>query len=417
MKPFRDGNAYGSFRALLEKVQRDIDSLDNEYVLKASPTELEEHYVSKVTIDPLALDIDGQYIEDQSAADIDVSHNFNRGGFRGERTIIKGTTIRIAIPYQGDKALWRVRPSTFGLSGYPDLDVRDDIITFSLTFPDDAPNAGRLKQQIQEHTKALAGAVGYLARDIEAHNRSTPLMIRTAIERKRAKAQAAIGAVSALGIPIRKRDAPLKYTVPTKRRPTPLSRPRVAAEPFKPEPELDEKEFSRIIEILKSMSLVMERNPASFVSLNEEAIRTHFLLQLNGHYEGTATGETFNASGKTDILIRVENRNIFIAECKFWHGAKAFASAIDQLLTYLSWRDSKCALLIFNRTQDSTAVRKFMHDTMTARTECRRTVMHDPAGDSHYIFVKPSDPGREIHIYTMLFDVPTARTESDGKSP
>lgn len=41
--------------------------------------------------------------------------------------------------------------------------------------------------------------------------------------------------------------------------------------------------------------------------------------------------ETFNSSGKTDILIRVENRNIFIAECKFWRGPKSFGEAIEQL--------------------------------------------------------------------------------------
>lgn len=61
------------------------------------------------------------------------------------------------------------------------------------------------------------------------------------------------------------------------------------------------------------MAIVIERSPASFTSLDEEAIRTHFLLQLNGHYEGLATGETFNASGETDILIRVDNRNAFVA--------------------------------------------------------------------------------------------------------
>lgn len=152
------------------------------------------------------------------------------------------------------------------------------------------------------------------------------------------------------------------------------------------------------------MSLVIERSPAAFASLDEEAIRSHFLLQLNGHYEGAATGETFNASGKTDILIRVENRNIFIAECKFWHGPKSINDAIDQLLGYLSWRDSKCALLVFNKTKDSSSVRLKMHEIMGSRPEHRKTLVHDPNGDSRYIFIKLEDPGREIQICTMLFD-------------
>lgn len=103
-------------------------------------------------------------------------------------------------------------------------------------------------------------------------------------------------------------------------------------------------------------------------------LRDHFLLQLNGHYEGGATGETFNASGKTDILIRAENRNVFIAECKFWRGKKAFDEAIDQLLGYLTWRDSKCALIVFNKTWNSGAVRQKMHEVMSG----------DPSIARHY---------------------------------
>jgi hypothetical protein len=78
-------------------------------------------------------------------------------------------------------------------------------------------------------------------------------------------------------------------------------------------------------------------------------LRTHFLVQRSGQYEGRATGETFNYQGKTDILIREENRNVFIAECKFWKGEKQFLETIDQLLPYVSWRDRKAAILIFDR--------------------------------------------------------------------
>jgi len=155
------------------------------------------------------------------------------------------------------------------------------------------------------------------------------------------------------------------------------------------------------------MSLVIERNPCSFASLDEEAIRAHFLLQLNGHYEGRASGEMFNASGRTDILIREDNRNVFIAECKFWRGPKAFEEAVNQLLGYLTWRDSKCALLVFNRTRDSSAVRLKMHEVMESRSEHRKTVFLHPGGDSRYILVKESDPGREIAVTTQLYDIPS----------
>lgn len=70
--------------------------------------------------------------------------------------------------------------------------------------------------------------------------------------------------------------------------------------------------------------------------MKEEDIRQQFLVQLNGHYEGQATGETFNYEGKTDILIRNQGKNIFIAECKFWSGAEALLDTITQILSYLT---------------------------------------------------------------------------------
>jgi len=92
----------------------------------------------------------------------------------------------------------------------------------------------------------------------------------------------------------------------------------------------------------------MERSPRTFSRLHEEEIRDFFLIILNSHYEGQATGETF--SGKTDILIRSEGRNVFIAECKIWKGSKSLTSAIDQILEYSNWRDTKTAVLLFNKS-------------------------------------------------------------------
>ena len=80
--------------------------------------------------------------------------------------------------------------------------------------------------------------------------------------------------------------------------------------------------------------------------------------------------------------------------------------AAHRSLRTLSWRDSKCALLIFNKTKDSSAIRQRMHETMEGHPEYRKTVKHEPNGDSKYIFVKKSDPGREIIITTQLFDIP-----------
>jgi hypothetical protein len=405
MRPFGEGDAHSTFRLHMDKLKAEIDALDNDYILKASPTELEQHFIEKGYIQPLVLHSDGMYIEGQQGVSIDVSHDFRRAVFPGEKVFVQGTKMDIVIPYEGDPILWRLRASTYTLSGYPDISIGDSRIVISFQFPDDAADPKRLKADVDHVVKSLEEAIGYLRRDVESHNASLSQIVKGHLERKKALAATA-SAVSSLGIPFKRKGTEPTFTVPAVRRPSPGKRPEVSPGKFHPEPVLDAKEYDFILEVMRSMSLVIERNPSSFESLDEESIRDHFLIQLNGHYEGGASGETFNAAGKTDILIRADDRNVFVAECKFWRGPKSFSDAIDQILGYLSWRDSKCALLVFNQNKESSGVQAKMHELMTSRPEHKKTLIHEEGRDSRYLFVKASDPGREITITTQCYDVP-----------
>ena len=61
---------------MINKVIDEINSLDNDYVLKASPTELEKYFVNKVLIAPLVLRVGERYIKNQAVTEIDVSRDF-----------------------------------------------------------------------------------------------------------------------------------------------------------------------------------------------------------------------------------------------------------------------------------------------------------------------------------------------------
>lgn len=406
MRPFRDNDSFKFCSHVLSSVKNEIEVLENGYILKSSKTEIENYFLNMAHIEPIEID-EQYYISDTKGIRLDVSHDFMRAVFPGEKLFVAGTDLDISMGYSGDVVLWQIRPSSFSLGGYPDLNVKKNEITFTISFPDDNVNPEQIKREIDSYVRSLIDAAKSLKRDIDNHNRTAPEQVKSFLQRKYQKANQATNAIEKLGIPIKRCDSPRTYTVPTLRRASPVTQlPRSSVDKYEPEPALDIKEYDHIIDIMKSMSLVIERSPTAFQQLEEEAIRTHFLIQLNGHYEGTATGETFNASGKTDILIRIENKNVFIAECKFWHGEKVYNEAIDQILSYLSWRDSKCALIVFNKNKSSTAVRDKMHEIMTERRECRRTVFINREGISRYILVKDSDPGKEIVVSSLLFDIP-----------
>src|SRR5258708_39739064 len=111
-----------------------------------------------------------------------------------------------------------------------------------------------------------------------------------------------------------------------------------------------------MLDLMGNLARAMELSPWAVSHLKEEDLRTHFLVQLNGQYQGHVSGETFNFAGKTDIIIKEGERNVFIAECKFWDGPKALTDALDQLLSYTSWRDTKTAILLFNRGRQLSTV-------------------------------------------------------------
>jgi hypothetical protein len=147
------------------------------------------------------------------------------------------------------------------------------------------------------------------------------------VTKKRALQQQRNQLANSLGIPIRRRETP-PMTPPIIRNSFEL--PKITRE--KTDPALEIAVYEHILRVCSDMARIMESSPKAFQTLEEEDLRHHFLVQLNGWYEGQATGETFNLSGKTDIVVKAPGGNLFIAECKIWTGDQAFSDAIDQLL-------------------------------------------------------------------------------------
>ena len=198
---------------------------------------------------------------------------------------------------------------------------------------------------------------------------------------------------------------------PIKRKKIKIIRPEITLGHAEPESVLDETIYEDILGIVFDMSIVMERNPKTFSKLKEEEIRDFFLLILNSHFEGKATGETFNLAGKTDILIRVEGKNIFITECMIWHGEKSLTKKINQLLGYTSWRDNKIAIFIFNQNIKFSDVLEqvkqicMKHDCFKREHELKKKKLKEDTVYS-FVFHQPKDEDRELILTVMAFNVP-----------
>jgi hypothetical protein len=157
---------------------------------------------------------------------------------------------------------------------------------------------------------------------------------------------------------------------------------------------------------MADMALVIERNPSAFEHLNEEQIRFHFLVPLNALYEGNATAETFSYEGKTDIQIRHQGRPIFTAECKFWAGPKGLLGTIDQLLSYVTWRDTKTAVLLFNRQKEFSRVLTQIEPTLQKHPNFCQFEGVTNETQFRFILSQPNDKTRQIIATVLAFDIP-----------
>jgi hypothetical protein len=405
---FSEGDMFALLEHLSSKLKEEIQSQDGDYILNVSETDLVGHFVEKYTLDVPVLHQDAIYVRDQDEAKIDVSGDSRRYFSTPGPHYMTGTRVTIAVPFSGDPNLFRYRPNQFTMNP-PRAAVASGEVLLIYTGLDQTGE--QIKAQYQADAGTISQWLDWVRAQAEQYNADLERTVQTLVTQRREKLLADRNLVQGLGLPIKPRPGEVKtYTIPDVRRKATVATPKPIAtrQPYQPEPTLDESTFEEILGILRSMAHVIERSPSAFKTMGEEDLRQHFLVQLNGQYEGDATGETFNFDGKTDILIRRDGRNVFIAECKFWDGPRSVKKTIDQILGYLSWRDTKAAILFFVRNRNFSAVVDQIASLVAAHPNHKKTLSQVSETEFRFIFGQREDSNREIRLAVLLFPVPTS---------
>ncbi len=386
------------------KWSEEMDSLSESRILNTSTEDLCSYFVEKYSVEPLVLD-ESAIQMDYGDARVDVSQRFEYGIIdRSGPYYITGTRIVFHVPFEGDRELFKCRPSTFKLSS-PRADVRGNELVF--VYEGTTHDARGIKEQFDRDLSSVQENLGWIASDVDRFNSGIRENVSGQIDQRRTKLFQDREIVADLGFPLRRRSGvPSTYAAPEVKRRIVPKLPPVSSDPSEPDPTLPMNEYEHVLEVISNMAIVMERRPKAFKDMGEEDLREHFLVHLNGQYEGQATGETFNYEGRTDILVRVQGRNIFIAECKFWRGSADLKKAIDQLLGYISWRDTKVALLIFNRDTDMSTVLKNAPEAVQEHPNWKSNCDYDHETGFRYAFTHRDDPGQTITLTVLVFNVP-----------
>ncbi len=317
--------------------------------------------------------------------------------------------IIVLVPFEGHGYFFRCRPRAphFVDLGEHGLFCRADAL--ELRFVLSSPETTELMREFSRLLDQIKAGLGKIDSEVRPFNASLPNIARDKLRTRQeylGKFDTFTGALPSMGFQLKHLGAEAEQVViPVKQKPLPISNSATLG--LAPEPYLTADNLDEIIGRIEAMIHVMERSPAAFAHLKEEHLRTMLLFGLNGLFEGAATGETFNGIGDTDILIRVLDRNIFLAECLIWRGAEHFLGKLDdQLFKYATWRDAQLVAIVFNRNKGFSEVVEKMRQVIRDHDQCVRELEYSHVSGIRCVFRRADDRERHFFLTALAYNVP-----------
>lgn len=410
---FYEGHLDATLRNHFDTISSKVDAIPKDQFLSTPEDDLIEHVYSRLEVEPIVLHEDSTEME-QHETKVDVSRNGNRNPFGNREPIyVPGIRVVVSIPYTGDPNLWKLKPNQYQLV-FPRAEVRQPTrdgvgyLDIVIEQPTDAPQE-QIKQHLDNEIVRIKFYLTSQKAQVDQFNASVPDNIRRSIQARKERLKTHEGIASLLGIPLKRRGgAPPVEPIPIKRKlAKPLPPPPKSG--FKPEPGITNEDFEHILSVIRHEGRTFESTPKTYAIHDEEELRDIMLAHLNGHYEGGATGETFRRAGKTDIRIEDQSRAAFVAECKVWRGTKELTLAVNQLLSYLTWRDCKAAIVIFNKHNAKfTELLTKVPETFREHPKFKKDLGQKCDGEWRFVLTSNEDELRQIIVNVFVFNMYTA---------
>lgn len=385
---------------LIEMVN-EILSKGKDYLLKVDEQEFIEYLHQKYLLEPLQIIDETESFELPRISKESINNEvYGRSAYEEDTY---GFTIR--YNYTGSEELFRVQSNPWTMTSYDiNVDSRNNIVAFGFKmYKQDPEDFKRIKNQ--SYRDAFANLIN-INKNASEFNLSLKDRIVSVFQREKEKYLKENDFFTAINIKVNP-DTKSVFTAPTITKKI-IPQPTVSkSKEFSSEPMMSTEMYSDVLKVVYDSGKNMEKKPALYVGKDEEGLRDQFLFVLETRYEGaTATGETFNRSGKTDIILKYakDGSNLFVAECKFWHGASEFLAAISQLFDrYLTWRDSKASLLLFVKNKDfSSVIATIKKEAKEHRLFIRESGEHGESSFS-FIFCLPQDKDKHVLFEIMAF--------------
>ena len=401
---FRHGQLSGIFPNQLAGLAKEVKGFERDYLLNANEADVITFLVGKFQIDPIILHEDR--VEATDHEDMIPAEHFPPMFYVIPGKKYPKQVFSYHLPFDGEEVLFKYQPSGCGAILPAAIRVLQGEIVYPIVAWNDNSDGTEVKKEWDDTLQKLRELVAASKSEVERFNEQLEKNATAAVQSRKAELLKQSNRLASLGVPLRKNpNVPATFAVAAPKKKVLVTKPAASTAPFAPEPTLDEASYHDLLKMIQQVGLEIERHPSIYQGKDEETLRDHLLMVLAPQFD-SVTGETFNKTGKTDILIRHEGKNLFVAECGIWKGIKNFLGKIDQLLSYLTWRDSKTALICFVRNKEFSSVLETIKNEITGHANFVKE--NTAVGEAwlRYEFCLPSDRGRPVRLAVLCFHFP-----------
>jgi uncharacterized protein YdcH (DUF465 family) len=406
MKLYSEYSSENLFSGQRKSIEAHIENESEDYILNVGENQYADFLISKYILDFPIIEKENAYVD---SYDTEILGSQFPAYFPiyDKNKYYKKVVIVYYIPFTGNINLLKFRPRTYNTAiGYnlhtENQNIKIEIINFN-------NDSEEIKNTYNNHLNRIFACYGNLKSEIEDFNSNLESFIKSTLNNRKQKTLAKKDFISSLGVPIKeKKDTARTFSVPKPNLREKISiKPKVLKKGYSPEPTMDSDSYLKILKLINDVGKNFERLPSLYADKQEEDLRDHILMTLDPNFEyGSASGETFNKSGKTDIQLRYDSSVVFISECKFWAGEKKFLDSIDQLLSYLTWRDSKTSIVLFVRTKEIVPIIEKVKNSLKQHANFISELEKSDENWFNSIFSLPVDTNKEIKLAVQLFHLP-----------
>ena len=400
---FGQQDASWSFDHYLKEMRDEINGKSNEYILNVDVEEWKQYFIDKYDFQPL------QVYPDQATVEFVRKGNVSRD-YQGRKYDIEMYFFQVSVPFTGYSFLFMLKPSTCVIL-HPRVNVpQGDSGIITATFSLHEQDEKKFEYEKNQLLKAFTANIPNINKDLENFKAQLLLTFDSTYNQKKEKVLSENAFFEKISIKINKTtDNIFKVPIAKKRKiPEPILDTK-AEKRYTETPSMDDAFYIDVLEVIYTFFKSVEKKPSTYLNKDEESLRDYILPTLETRYDNTTvTGETFNKEGKTDLLIKYKDgTNLFVAEFKFWKGDVVLCETINQLFDrYLTWRDSKVAIIFFTKNKEFSKVLKSIQEGVPKHDYFLKANGSHRESSFSYIFHFPTDKGKHIYAEIMAFHFP-----------